>query len=43
MKTPHECADMYFKDKVRELPNLIKMVQDEAETEIIGAINKSIS
>lgn len=43
MKTPEEWATMYFHDKVRSLPDLIKMVQDEAKTEIIGAIQKSIT
>jgi len=42
MKTPEEWADMYFKDKVRNLPDLIKMVQDEAKKEVIDEIKKAV-
>ena len=43
MKTPEEWASIYFTDKVRNLPDLIKQVQDEVRTELIEAIKKAIN
>lgn len=42
MKTPEEWSELYFKDKVRNLPDLIKMVQKEAKEEIIEAIKEAV-
>lgn len=43
MKTPEEWASLYFSDKVRFLSDLIKQVQDEAKSEILEVIQKSIN
>jgi|LakMenEpi03Aug12_release.lakeMendotaPanAssembly.Ray.scaffolds.fasta_scaffold4236059_2 hypothetical protein len=42
MKTAEEWASIYFKDKVRSLPDLIKMVQKEAKEEFAEAIKKAV-
>lgn len=42
MKSPEHWASLYFSDKVRNLPDLIKEVQEEAKAEVISKINKTI-
>lgn len=42
MKTPEEWSDMYFKDKVRNLPDLIKLVQEEACEEVVNAVLEAV-
>jgi len=43
MKSPEHWASLYFSNKVRFLPDLIKQVQDEAKAEAIEVIKKSIT
>lgn len=43
MKTPEEWASLYFSNKVKFLPDLIKQVQDEVKTEILQVIEKSVN
>lgn len=42
MKSPEHWASLYFSNKVRNLPDLIKQVQEEVKAEIIQSINKTI-
>ncbi len=43
MKTPEEWASLYFSNKVKFLPDLIRQVQDEVKTEILQVIEKSVN
>ncbi len=43
MKTPEEWASLYFTNKVKFLPDLIKQVKDEVRVEILETIEKSVN
>lgn len=43
MKTPEEWASLYFTDKIKFLPDLIKHVQAEACEEVVNLVLKAVS
>ena len=42
MKTPEEWAEIYFSNRIKFLPDLIKEVQDEVKVELTEAVKKAI-
>ncbi|MBP9790728.1 MAG: hypothetical protein KBD57_09330 [Bacteroidia bacterium] len=43
MKSPEEWASLYFTDKVRLLPDIIKQVQDETCEEVVNAVLQAVN
>ena len=43
MKTPEEWTSLFYTNKVKFLPDLIKQVQDEVLTDILNAVNVSVN